>query len=103
MEQSGAVSCERVYARAGLCSWESLVLFKREDGFYLHQPFELEPCLSISGFEITQIIDCETVDPAKKATHMKIDVSFPSKAFKGSLYKAFKVVNTYLPRFSPFI
>ena len=85
------VSSDRVQARSGSLGWELHFLFKREDGFYLHQPWEAEPSLHISGSEITEIIDCETVDPARKGTCLKIKVSQPSKVYKGHLFKAFKV------------
>lgn len=88
---AAATASERVHARSGSMGWEVLFLFQREGSFSLHQPWELEPSFSFSGGSITNIIDCETVDPTKKATQLKVDVGCPERHYKGQLYKNIKV------------
>jgi hypothetical protein len=82
---------ERVHVRSGSQGWEMLFLFMRGNNIHLHQPWELSPSLSFSGKHITNIIDCESTDPVKKAAQLKVDLSHPICHTKEQLCKNLKV------------
>ena len=90
------IRSEWVHVRSGSLSWELLHLAYCEDGtLYFFQAWDPEPVLSVALNEVKEIFDCETKNPEKKRTQVKIEAYLATNDLpcRSKLSKAFKASN----------
>lgn len=71
------IRSEWVHVRSGLVGWKRLCLFECDDScLYFCQVWEPVPQISVSLAQVSDVIDCQVLNPDKKGMECRIDLKF---------------------------